>query len=114
MSKFIPLTESANLVCSDGLVVAQYPAPDGTIFYAEVVPAGWGRWWRQFLPSVGRWWFEVHEVSPAPVDKHGTRGITHAYEGYGSGGAFTLNSCVSKAQQAVEEALDLHLESLKK
>lgn len=74
-----------------GLVVRPTPYKKG-VMYAEVVPAAYGRWYRQFLPWVGRWWYEVH-----------TDTETWAYAEDGSDGAYTLSGCIRKAMQAVDE-----------
>lgn len=74
-----------------GLIVSPTPYKKG-VMYAEVMPAGYGKWYRQFLPWVGRWWFEVN-----------TDTETFAYEKGGSGGAYTLSGCVRQAMDAVDE-----------
>ena len=76
---------------SFGIVVNPVPYKKGTI-WAEVVPSGYGKWYRRILPSVGNWWYEVH-----------TDTETLAYEENGSGGAYTFSGCVRKAMDAVEE-----------
>ena len=76
------------------IVSGQNPTkPEMTRLYAEIVPAS-GGFFRRLLPWVGNWWFEVHE----------TNGTSWEYQPYGSGGAYTLRGCVSKAIEAVEEA----------
>lgn len=74
-----------------GLVVSPTPYKKG-VMYAEVVPSGYGKWWRRMWPGVGNWWFEVH-----------TDTATWAYEKGGSGGAYTLSGCIRKAMDAVDE-----------
>ena len=81
----------------DGLLVQATLAGD-ELLYAEVVPAG-SRW----LPWPGRtsrWWYEVHSVGEP--DEHEIGVSTYAYLPGGSGGGFTLASCVRKAQDAVD------------
>ncbi len=68
-----------------GIMVGRMTVGDET-FFAEVTPAG------HILPYVSRWWFEVQS------DK-----FTYAYEPGGSGGAFTLAGCISKADDAVQK-----------
>lgn len=65
---------------------------NGEVFYAEVVPSGYIKWWRRFLPWVGNWWFEVHSDRDS-----------YALEPGGSGGAYTLSGCVRKASTAVQK-----------
>lgn len=72
-----------------GIKVHPTPYKKG-VMYAEVIPSG-ASWYRQFLPWVGRWWFEVH-----------TNTETWAYEKGGSGGSYTLRGCMRKAMEAVE------------
>lgn len=74
-------------------------------YYAEIVPNS-GKWYRQFLPSVKRWWFEIHEVEAVPTDDMGIGRITHEYEPYGSGGAWTFRGAVIKARRAIEIAVE--------
>lgn len=81
-----------------GLIVSPLPhLTEDRVLYAEVVPAG-SRWlplpWRW-----ARWWFEVHAVH-AP-DEHGVDTTTYACVDGGSGGGFTLRSCIAKATDAV-------------
>ncbi len=77
---------------------------EGNYYYAEIEPS-YGAWYKQFLPSVQRWWFEVHEQQ-AKFDKNSPDqgAVTHAYTDYGSGGAWTFRGCVIKARRAVEIA----------
>jgi hypothetical protein len=83
-----------------GLIVSPMPQIEGDHFlFAEVVPAG-SRWF-PWPGRTSRWWFEVH-AQHAP-DEHGVTGTTYAYTEGGSGGAFTLRGCVSKAMEAVDK-----------
>lgn len=77
---------------------------NGNYLYANIEPSG-GGWYRQFLPNVKRWWFEIHEQMQEP-DELGVDITSHAYEKYGSGGAWTLRGCMIKAQLALEKATD--------
>lgn len=82
-----------------GLLVGPQATVKGNTVYAEVEPA-YSRW----LPWPGRtsrWWYEVHAVYPE-ADEHGINRSTFAYIQPGSGGAFTLASCVRRAQRAIE------------
>jgi hypothetical protein len=93
---------------SYGFVVGgeyNYDPKAPSYFWAEITPSG-GKWYRQFLPNVRRWWFEVHETEDIPTDEMGIGQITHAYEKYGSGGAYTLRSCIIKAMRACEIAAE--------
>lgn len=85
-------------VTSDGLAVAPMRGMSGDLFYAEVVPAG-SRW----LPWFGRtsrWWYEVHSIGEP--DEHGVDTSTLADVEGGSGGGFTLRSCIRRAAAAVD------------
>lgn len=92
---------SAAYLHAFGLIVSPMPKLYGDraeTLFAEVVPAG-SRW----LPWPGRasrWWFEVH--SQHAPDEHGCTGTTYAYTEGGSGGGFTLRSCIAKASEAVD------------
>jgi len=46
----------------------------------------------------------IHEQEAKPSDELKIGVITHAYEPYGSGGAYTLRGCMIKAQKAIEMA----------
>lgn len=70
--------------------------------YAEVEPSG-SRW----LPLPGRtsrWWFEVHHKHEP--DEQGCDTTTHAYTPGGSGGGFTLRSCLVRAATAVDQVVE--------
>ena len=90
---------SAARIHGFGLIVSPLPKLSGDeTIYAEVTPAG-SRW----LPWPGRtsrWWFEVH--SKHAPDEHGVDTSTWAYIEGGSGGGFTLRSCIAKATEAVQ------------
>lgn len=91
---------------ASGLVMGgeyDYDRKNNSYYWAEITPSG-GRWYRQFLPSVRRWWFEINETEAKPSDVMKTGQITHAYTNYGSGGAYTLRGCIIKAQKAIEKA----------
>ena len=64
-------------------------------FYAEIEHAG-SRWlpWRG---RTSRWWFEVCAVDDAPETPY----TTYAYVEGGSGGAYTLKKCISRADAAL-------------
>lgn len=70
--------------------------------YAEIEPSG-GPWYRQFLPSVKRWWFEISELEEKPTDELKIGCISHAYSKHGSGGAWTLRGAMIKARLAIEK-----------
>lgn len=78
---------------------------NNSYFWAEVSPS-YGAWYRQFLPNVKRWWFEVNEVESEPTDELGLGRNTHAYSPNGSGGAWTLRGCIIKAQRAIEKIIE--------
>lgn len=80
------------IICN-GLIVNPVPYGKDDLIYAEVVPSGYGSWWRRFLPWVGNWWFEVHLAS----------GATLAYTKGGSGGGYTLSGCIRKAMEAIDK-----------
>lgn len=81
----------SKIIFSHGIVVSPTPYKDGFI-WAEIVPSGYAKWYRRFLPWVGNWWYEIH-----------TDTKTFGYKRGGSGGAYTLFNCVNKAMEAVEE-----------
>jgi len=78
-------------IYSWGIVVSPTPYKKG-VMWAEVLPSGYGKWYRRFLPNVGNWWYEIH-----------TDIKTFGYEDGGSGGAYTFSGCVRKAMEAVEK-----------
>lgn len=91
-----------------GILANNLQLRNGNVLYAEIEPSA-GRWYRQFLPSVKRWWFEISEIEVTPTDELGIGVITHAYGKHGSGGAWTLRGCIIKARlamEAVEDELD--------
>lgn len=98
-----PMNNLDKDIKASGLVMGGEYNRTGNYFWAEITPSG-GKWYRQFLPSVKRWWFEVNETEVNPSDELGIGTITHAYEPYGSGGAWTLRGCMIKAQLALEKA----------
>lgn len=91
-----------------GIVVGgdyNFDKKNNSYFWAEVVPSA-GAWYRQFLPSVKRWWFEIHQTESTPTDELGIGTITHAYTKYGAGGAWTLRGCIIKAQIAIDDVIE--------
>lgn len=88
---------SARTVSHSGLLVQPTPGLNGETFYAEIEPAS-SRW----LPWPGRtsrWWYEIHAIGEP--DEHGIPTSTLAYLDGGSGGGFTLATCIRRAQEAV-------------
>lgn len=79
-------------IMADGLIVSPRMYGRDEMIFAEVVPSGYGKWWRRWLPWVGNWWFEIHSTE-----------ATLAYEKGGSGGAYTLSGCIRKAMVAVDK-----------
>lgn len=93
----VPENRSVAIACY-GLAVNPVPylGDGGGLIFAEVVPSG-ARWPRTLLPSVRRWWWEVHRVA------EDGGGVTHAYEEGGSGGAYTLRGAIGQAIDAVND-----------
>lgn len=79
-------------IMADGLIVSPRMYGRNEMIFAEVVPSGYIKWWRRWLPWVGNWWFEIH-----------TTDATLAYQTGGSGGAYTLSGCIRKAMVAIDE-----------
>lgn len=91
---------------ANGFVMGGEYDSKGNYYWAEIAPSG-GKWYRQFLPNVKRWWFEVNETEVEPTDKLGIGTISHAYTKYGGNSAWTLRGCMIKAQIALETASTL-------
>lgn len=85
-----------------GIVANNEMLKNGNTLYAEIEPSA-GRWYRQFLPNVKRWWFEIVEIEVKPTDELGIGYVSHAYENGGSGGAWTLRGCIKKSRLAIEK-----------
>lgn len=97
IKRYPPMAQGGIIACNE--LVERGEAVNN--LYAEIEPSG-GRWYRQFLPWVKRWWFEVHELEQVPTDELGIGVISHAYVKGGSGGAWTLRGCIVKARLAIE------------
>jgi len=85
-----------------GIVVGPVET-DSEAVYAEIEPAGTG--WLPWPGRTSRWWYEVHAVGDP--DGHGVFRSTYAYQPGGSGGAFTLRSCIRKATAAIDKMAGL-------
>lgn len=101
-TKQLRLLMASRDIRDSGFVVGGELGKPGSYFYANIEPNG-GHWYRQFLPWVRRWWFEVAEVEDEPSDELGIGVVSWAYEKGGSGGAYTLRGAVMKAQVALQE-----------
>lgn len=73
----------------------------GNRYYAEIEPSA-GAWYRQWLPWVRRWWYEIVQIEQEPSNERGARYVSHAYTPNGSGGAWTLRGCLIKARRSIE------------
>lgn len=85
-----------------GIVVGGDYDRKGNYYFAEITPS-YVKPLKQILPSVGRWWFEIHYVEKEDTDMLGFGQVTCAYEPGGSGGSYTFRGCVLKAQEAIYE-----------
>lgn len=85
-----------------GILANNLVLRNGNQLYAEIEPSA-GRWYRQLLPNVKRWWYEISEIEVTPSDELGIGVITHAYSKYGSGGSYTMRGCMIKARLAMEK-----------